>query len=76
MVDATALEENSHRIPTILGHQPEGLFRAVTVPAVEVEAATPLVTAMLVVEAAAAGAPHTELAVELAAEAITEAEAT
>jgi hypothetical protein len=40
------------------------------------EVAAPLVTATLVAVAAAAGAPHTELAGEPVAEAIAEAEAT
>jgi hypothetical protein len=70
MLDATVPEENSHRIPTIPGHQLVDLLRAATVPA------TPLVTATLVVEAAAAGAPHTRLVGEPAVEAITETEAT
>jgi hypothetical protein len=69
-MDATVLEENYRRTPTVLGHRLVGLLRAVTVPA------APLIMVMLVAEAAAAGAPHTGLAGEPAAEAITEAEAT
>jgi hypothetical protein len=62
MVDATSPEENNHSIPTVPGHQLEGLLSAATVPAAPAEAAAPLVTATPAVEAAAAGAPHTELA--------------
>jgi hypothetical protein len=75
-MDATVLEENSHRIPTVPGHQLEDLLRAAIVPAAPVAAAAPPVTVMLVAEAAAAGAPHTGLAGEPAAEATAEAEAT
>jgi hypothetical protein len=73
---ATVLEENSHRTPTVLGHQLEVLLGAVTVPAAPVVVAALLIMVMLVAEAAAAGAPHTRLAREPAAEAIAEAEAT
>jgi hypothetical protein len=52
------------------------LLRAAAVLAALAEAAVPLVTAMLAVEAAAAGAPHTGLAGESAAETIAEVEAT
>jgi hypothetical protein len=51
------------------------LLRAATVPAVPVVIAALLRMVMLEVEAAAAGAPHTELAGELVAEATAEAEA-
>jgi hypothetical protein len=50
--------------------------RAVTVLAVPVVVATPLVMVMLAAEAAAAGAPHMGLKEEPAAGAIAEAEAT
>jgi hypothetical protein len=50
--------------------------RVVTVLAAPVVVAAPLVMVMLAAEAAAAGAPHMGLKEELAAEAITEAEAT
>jgi hypothetical protein len=76
MVDATVPEESSHIIPTIPGHQLEDLLRAATVPVALAEAAAPLVTVTLVVEAATAGAPHTGLAGDPAAGAITEAKAT
>jgi hypothetical protein len=75
-MDTTVLEENSHRTPTVPGHQLEDLLRAVTVPVAPVVVATLLVMAMLVAEAAAAGAPHTGLAGESMAEAIAEAKAT
>jgi hypothetical protein len=75
-IDATLLEENYRRTPTVLGHQLVGLLRAVTVPAGPVVAAALLIMVMLVAEAAAAGAPHTGMAGEPVAEAIAEAEAT
>jgi hypothetical protein len=76
LMDATALEENSHRTPTVLGHQLEDLLRAVTVLAAPVVVAALLIMVMLVAEAATAGAPHTGLAGELVAEVIAAAEAT
>jgi hypothetical protein len=72
-MDATELEENYLRTPTVLGHQLVDLLRAATVPAV---AAALLLMVMLVAEAVAAGAPHTGLAGEPVVEAIAEAEAT
>jgi hypothetical protein len=75
-MDATVHEENSHRTPTVLGHQLEDLLRVVTVPAAPVVVAALLIMVMLVAEAAAAGAPHTALEGEPVAEAIAEAEAT
>jgi hypothetical protein len=60
-MDATVLEENSHRTPTVLGHQLEDLLRVVTVLAAPVAVATLLIMVMLVAEVAAAGAPHTGL---------------
>jgi hypothetical protein len=76
VMDAIVLEENNHRIPTIPGHQLEDLLKARIVPAAPAVAAPPPVMVMLVVEAAVAGAPHTGLAGEPAAEVIAEAEAT
>jgi hypothetical protein len=76
MADATVPEENSHKIPTVPGHQLEDLLRVATVPAAPAEDAAPLVTATLAVEVATAGAPHTGLAGEPVVGAITEAEAT
>jgi hypothetical protein len=64
-MDATVLEENYRRTPTVLGHQLVDLLRAAT-----------MLMAMYVAEAAAAGAPHTWLAEEPVAKAIAEAEAT
>jgi hypothetical protein len=64
-MDATVLDEISHRTPTVQGHQLEDLLKAVL-----------LVMVMLVVEAATAGAPHMELEGEPVVEATTEAEAT
>jgi hypothetical protein len=52
------------------------LARAATVPAALVVVAALLLMVMLAVEAAPAGAPHTGLAGELVAKAITEAKAT
>jgi hypothetical protein len=75
-MDATVLEENYRRTPTVLGHQQVDLPKATTVPAAPVVVAVLLLMVMLEVEAAAAGAPHTWLAGELAAEVIVEAEAT
>jgi hypothetical protein len=75
VMDATIPEENSHRIPTALGYHLEDLLRVATVPAVPAEAVVPPVTVTMVVEAAAAGAPHTGLAGERTAGAVTEAEA-
>jgi hypothetical protein len=75
-MDATVLEENSPRTPTVLGHQLEDLLRVVTVLVAPVVVAALLVMVMLVMEATAAGAPHTGLEEEPTAEAIAEAEAT
>jgi hypothetical protein len=61
IMDATVLEENSPRTPTIPGHQLEDLLRVVTALAALVVAAALLVMVMPVAEAAAAGAPHTGL---------------
>jgi hypothetical protein len=52
------------------------VLRAATVPAASAVVAALLLMAMLAAEAAVAGAPHTRLAEEQAAEAIAEAEAT
>jgi hypothetical protein len=76
LMDTTVLEENSHRTPTILGHQLEDPLTVVTVRAAPVAIAALLIMVMLEVEAAAAGAPHMGLAGEPVAEAIAEAEAT
>jgi hypothetical protein len=62
-MDAIVSEENSHRIPTVPRLQLEDLLRVVIVPAAPAVAAAPLVMVMLVVEAAAAGAPHTGLVI-------------
>jgi hypothetical protein len=75
-MDATALEENYRRTPTVLGHQLVDLLTAATVPAALMVAATLLLMVTVVAEAVAAGAPHTGLAGEPVAEAIAEAEAT
>jgi hypothetical protein len=75
LMDATVLEENSHRNPTVVGHQLEDPLRAVTVLAAPVVAAVLLIMVMLVGEAAVVGAPHTGLAREPATEAIAEAAA-
>jgi hypothetical protein len=75
-MDATVLEENYRRIPTVLGHQPVDLLRVATVPAALVVVAVLRLMAMLATEAAVAGAPHTGLVGELVVEAIAEVEAT
>jgi hypothetical protein len=75
-MDATVLEENYRRTPTVLGHQSVDLLRAETVPAAPVVVAVLLLMVMLAVEAATVGAPHMGQAGELVAEAIAEAEAT
>jgi hypothetical protein len=75
-MDATVLEKNSPRTPTVPRHQREDLLRMVTVLAAPEVVATLLVMVMLVAEAAAAGAPHTGPEEEPVAEAIAEAEAT
>jgi hypothetical protein len=59
-MDATVLEDNYRRTPTVLGHQLVDLLRVATMPA----------------EAAAAGAPHMGLVGEPMAEVIAEAETT
>jgi hypothetical protein len=75
-MDATVLEENYRRTPTVLGHQLVDLLRAATVLAASAVVAALLLMAMLAAEAVAAGAPHTGLSEELVAEPIAEAEAT
>jgi hypothetical protein len=76
IMDATVLEENSHRTPTVLEHQLEDLLRAVTVLAAPVVVVALLLMVMLAAEAAVAGAPHTGLAGEPVVEAIARTEAT
>jgi hypothetical protein len=76
LMDATVLEENSHRTPTVLGHQLEDLLRVVTVLAAPVAVAALQIMVMLMAEVAVVGAPHMGLEGELVAEAIAEAEAT
>jgi hypothetical protein len=75
VMDATVLEENSHKTPTVLGQQLEDLLRVAIVLAAPVPVGA-LIMVMLVAEVAAAGAPHTGLKGEPMAEAIVEAEAT
>jgi hypothetical protein len=75
-MDETVFEEISHRTPSVQGHQLEDLLRAATVPVAPAVVAALLVMVMLAEEAAAAGAPHTELEGEHVAEAIAEAETT
>jgi hypothetical protein len=71
--DTTVLEENYRLTPTVLGHRPVDLLRVATAPAVT---AMSSLIAILAAEAAMAGAPHTGLEGEPAAEAIAAAEAT
>jgi hypothetical protein len=74
LMDTTVLE-NSHRTPTVLGHQLEDLLRVATALAVPVPVAA-LIMVMLVAEVAASGAPHMGLEGEPVVEVIAEAEAT
>jgi acyl-CoA synthetase (AMP-forming)/AMP-acid ligase II len=76
VMDATVLKETSHRTPTVQGHQLVDLLKAATVPVAPAVVAALPVMVMLVVEAAAVGAPHTELEGEPVAVVIAEAEAT
>jgi hypothetical protein len=75
-MDATVLEENYRRTPTVLGHQLMDLLRAAKVPAAQAVAAVLLLMVMLAAKAVAAGTPHTGMAIESVAEATAEAEAT
>jgi hypothetical protein len=72
---ATVLEESYRLTPTALWHHPVDLLRVATAPAVPAVTAISSPIAILVVEAATAGAPHTELEGEPVAEAIAAAEA-
>jgi hypothetical protein len=76
VMDATVFEEISHRTPTVQGHQLQDLLRAETVPVAPTVVAVLLVMAMLAVEAAVAGGPHTKLEEEPGVEATTKAEVT
>jgi hypothetical protein len=71
--DVTVLEENYRLTPTVLGHRPVDLLRVATAPAVTTMSS---LIAILVAEAATAGAPHTGLKGEPVAGAITTVEAT
>jgi hypothetical protein len=73
--EATVPEENYQLTPTVLGHRPADLLRVATVPAASAATAMQSLIAILVAEAATAGAPHTGLAGELGAEATAAAEA-
>jgi L-lactate permease len=75
-MDATVLEEINHRIPTIQGHQLVDLLKEATVPVAPAVVAALLVMVMLVVEAAATGAPRTELEGEPVEKATAEVKAT
>jgi hypothetical protein len=72
--DATVLEWNYRLTPTVLGHRPVDPLRVATAPAVLAVIAMSFLIAILVAEAAAAGAPHTGLAGEPVAEATAAAE--
>jgi hypothetical protein len=74
--DATVPKENYRLIPTVLGHRPADLLMVATAPAAPVVTAMLSLIAILVVEAATAGAPHTGLAGEQGVEATAAAEAT
>jgi hypothetical protein len=73
---ATVLKESYRLTPTVLGHRPVDLLRVETAPAVPAVTMISSLTAILVAEAVAARAPHTELEGEPVAEAIVAAEAT
>jgi hypothetical protein len=73
---ATVLEESYRLTPTILWHQPVDLLMVATVPVALAVTVISSLTAILVAEAATAGAPRTELVGELGVEATTVAEAT
>jgi hypothetical protein len=73
---ATVPEESYRPTPTVLGHQSVDLLMVATVPAAPSVIAISSPTAILVAEAATAGAPLTGLAGELGAEATAAAEAT
>jgi hypothetical protein len=75
-MDATILEEISHRTPTEQGHQLEDLLKVATVPVAPAAVVAPPVMVTLAVKVAAVGAPHKEREGEPVAEAIAEAEAT
>jgi hypothetical protein len=75
IMDATVLEKNSPRTPTVPGHLREDLLRVVTVPTALVVAAGLLITVRPAAEAAAAGALHMGLEEEPVEEVIAEAEA-
>jgi hypothetical protein len=75
-MDATVLEKNYHRTPTILGHQLVDLFRVATTPVALAAVTLWWLMETLAAEEAAAGAPHMGLEGEPVAEAIAEAEAT
>jgi hypothetical protein len=73
---ATVLEKSYRLTPTVLGHQPVDLPRVVIAPTALAVTVISSLTAILAVEAATAGAPHTELEGEPVAGAIAAAEAT
>jgi hypothetical protein len=73
---ATVLEESYRLIPTVPGHQPVDLLMVATALAAPAVTAMLSLIAILVAEAARAGAPRTGLAGELGAEAVAAAEAT
>jgi hypothetical protein len=75
-MDATVLKQNYQLTPTVLGHQPVDLLRVATAPTTLAVIAMSFLIAILVAEAAAAGAPHTGLAGEPVAEVTAGAEAT
>jgi hypothetical protein len=76
IMDATVLEENNRRTPTVLGHQPVDLLRVATVSVAPAAVVVLRLMATLAAAAAVAGAPHTGLEEELVAQAIAEAAAT
>jgi hypothetical protein len=72
----TVVEESYRLTPTVLGHRPMDLLMVATVLAAPAVTAISSLTAILVAEAATAGAPRTGLVGELGAEATAAAEAT
>jgi hypothetical protein len=75
-MDAIVLEQNYRLTPTALGHWPVDLLRVATAPVAPAVIVTSFLIAILVAEAAAAGAPHTGLAGEPMAEATAATKAT
>jgi hypothetical protein len=72
-LDATVPEENYRLTLTVLEHRPADLLRVATALVAPAVTAMSYLIAILVAEAAVAGAPHTELEGEPVVGAIVEA---